>query len=159
MGKRPNIKLEVNGAYDKIVDAKALQKEQFIALVKSKFAKLKKDTNSSKSDRYGTILKNLYSKEFTITKYNKLKASFMVMPKKPVLNVTALNNKMQDTLINNIKISKQKLEALANNRAKTIKDMLVTKYKINPKRIKVLKPISQKAKRGRWIGSKISISM
>ncbi len=178
MGKRPNIKLEVNGGYDEIVDTKALQKEQFITLVKSKFAKIKKDTNSSKSDRYGTILKNLYSKEFTLTKYNKLKASFMVVPKvddnktkvkkelkkpkqikKPVLNVTAFNDKMQNTLINNIKISKEKLEALANNRAKAIIDTLVTKYKINPKRVKVLKPISQEAKRGKWIGSKISISM
>jgi len=169
MGKRPNIKLEINGGYDEIVDTKALQKEQFIALVKSKFAKMKKDTNSSKSDRYGTILKNLYSKEFTLTKYNKLKASFMVIPKvddnktkqakKPILNITAFNDKMQNTLISNIKISKQKLEKLAKDRAKAIKNTLATKYKIDPKRVKILKPIPQKAKRGKWIGSKIGISM
>jgi len=178
MGKRPNIKLEINGGFDEVTDTSALQKEEFATLIKSKFAKLKKDINASKTDKYGTILKDLYSKEFTVAKYNKLKTKFMIVPKvddnktkatkkvkksqkikKAVLDVTTFNSKMQKELTNNIKISKEKLIKLANNRAKSIKNELITRYKIDARRLKILKAVSQKAKQDRWVPSKMSISI
>jgi len=178
MGKRPNIKIEINGGFDKGADTKALQKKEFITLIKSKFAKLKKDVNSSKGDKYGTILKDLYSKEYSNIKYKKLKIKFMVIQKvddngtkatrgvkkskkakNATLDVGAFNDRMQKDLINNIKISKEKLIKLANDRAKSIKNELTTRYKIDAKRIKLLKPLSTKAKRDKWVQSKISISI
>ncbi len=79
--------------------------------------------------------------------------------KKPTLDIVAFNNKMQKNLTAKIKITKEKLVNLANKRANAVKEKLVKKYKINQSRIKILTPIPQKAKRNKWIGTKIDIAI
>ncbi|MDX1808447.1 MAG: DUF748 domain-containing protein [Sulfurospirillaceae bacterium] len=170
--KRPNIKLKLSGGYDEVFDVQELQKKQFDIVLQNEMKIVKKDQNATKEDLFGLALKNLYTKDFGIKRYNDLKNNFMIVPKKddnttkkskkeekPKLNVLAFNTSMQDKLRKNIKISKYQLIILANKRANQIKDILVKKYKINKSRVMVLVPILEKAKRDMWIGTKVDIAI
>jgi len=164
--KRPSIKIKLTAGYDKVFDVKELQKQDFIAIIKSRLAKLKKN---KKDDNYGIVLKELYSKKFTTLKYEKLKKSFMLkqkndanktkIKKKVKLDVLAFNEKMQNELIDTITVDNERLINLADNRAKNIKDTLIKTYKIDITRISILPPKLKKAKRDRWIETDIEISI
>ncbi len=163
LDKRPSIKIKISGGYDKIYDTKELQKLKFIATIKSKLSKAKKKKSKAKVDAYGIVLKKLYTKQFSLEQYNKLKKVYTTITKnkkkveKSTLNRTEFNKKMQNELIQNIKVEEKELISLANHRAKNIQDTLVKKYKIDATRIKITKPIQQKAKRDRWIETKLEI--
>lgn len=168
--KRPAIKLSITPGYDSMFDVAQLQNQEFDVTIKTELPKTKVDANSTKEDIYGIALKNLYTKEFTQAKYMQLKNTFTTVVKnndknatkakpKPTLDVIGLNKKMQNELTLNIKISKEKLENLANKRADSLKSELVKTYKIDAKRIKVLAPKTKEAKQDRWIETDIDISI
>ncbi len=171
LGKRPNIKLEIIGGYDEIFDLKELQKQAFEEIINKELKKIKKVGKKTEIDSYGKALKLLYTKKFTTSRYEKLKKSFMVVPKvddnktkkskkeKPQLDSTAFNSKMQKELTDIIKIPKTQLITLANTRANNIKDALVQKYKIDIKRLKILPPKITKAKSDRWVSCELKISI
>ena len=58
-----------------------------------------------------------------------------------------------------IKVSKEELIQLANQRANSIKDVLVTEYKIDEKRVTITTPKITKPKRERWIQSELEIAI
>ena len=172
MGKRPNIKLEIMGGYNKTIDAKALQNQKIEKLINLKLVKLKKETNATKVDNYGKVLKNLYIEKFSAPKYTKLKQKFTILQKvddnknkkqkvktKIVLDITAFNTKMQKELAQAIKIPKSELISLANKRANAIKNMLTKRYKIDKARLKILTPKAKNAKRDRWIECALKIGI
>ncbi|MCF6172183.1 MAG: DUF748 domain-containing protein [Campylobacteraceae bacterium] len=173
MGKRPNIKLEIVGGWDRVFDTQELQKQAFEKIINNELEKIKKDGNKTAIDNYGKALKILYAKKFTNSKYEKLKKSFMIIPKtddnttkkakkaktKAKLDITYFNYKMREKLTKTIKISDTELVSLANKRAHNIKNALVQKYKIDEKRLKILPPKSTKAKRDRWIMCELKISI
>ena len=172
MGKRPNIKLEIIGEYSKIIDTKELQNHKIEKIIKDKLTKLKKDTNATEVDNYGKVLKSLYIKKFSVSKYTKLKQKFTILQKvddnkskkkkvktKIVLDVTAFNTKMQKELAQVITIPKSELISLANKRANAIKNMLIKRYKIDKTRLKILTPKAKNAKRDRWIECALKISI
>ncbi len=168
MTKRPNIKLEIIGGYNKTIDTQELQKQKFGQIIKIELGKLKKDTNATQTDNYGKILKAMYIKKFSNAKYKKTKQEFTKIQKtdgnknkreKPTLDITALNTQMKNELTKAIKIPKSKLISLANKRANAIKKDLVQKYKLDAKRVKILPPVETKAKRDRWIACELKISI
>ena len=173
MTKRPKIKLEIIGSYDKIFDTKELQKHAFEIVINKVLEKSKKDSNKTAIDNYGKALKLLYTKKFTVSKYEKLKQTFIIKPKvddnktkkskkvklEAKLDLVAFNAKMQEELTDTIKIPNIKLVTLANERAKNIKDILVQKYKIDGKRLKILHSKESKAKSDRWVQCELKISI
>jgi len=169
LSKRPSIKLTIAGGYDEIVDLYELQKQQFAIVINKELAKPKKDSKSAQNDVYGSALKEIYARDFSILKYNELKKSFLIVEKNddnktkkksaPKLDLIAFNNQMQKNITTNIKITKVSLENLANKRADSIKKELTTKYKIDGKRINILPSKLQKAKRDRWVESTLEIAI
>ncbi len=182
MGKRPNIKLEISGGWSKVFDTQELQKQKFGKIIKTTLAKIKKDTNSTEIDNYGKALKSLYTKNFTLAKYKKLKQKYTIIQKsdnnttkkskdskkteikkakksKITVDLVGLNTQMQKELTNTIKIPETTLKALADKRANRVKDTLATRYKIDAKRLKILPPKARKAKRDRWIETRLKISI
>ena len=162
MGKRPNIKLEITGAYNKTADKSVLQKQDFAKVVEKELKKLKKRKGV---DAYGVVLKRLYTKEFSAKNYNELRKSFVIKDKKGekkeknLIDLTAFNAKMQNDLASKIKIPKKRLLDLANKRAETIKETLISKYKISKDRVKVIAPKEVQTKRDRWIACELKISI
>ncbi len=167
LSKRPSIKLSIAGGYDEIFDKYELQKQKFKIIINKKLRKKKK---GAQNDIYGSALKDIYVKNFSTEQYDKLKSSFIVKEddnktkkvtkkSKEKIDIIAFNNKMQKEITLNIKIEKQELEKLANQRANSIKTELVKKYKIDTKRLNILAPKSVKAKRDRWIESELEITI
>ncbi len=172
LSKRPNIKLELAGGYDIDFDTHELQKQKFKTIINAELYNMKLDTNSSKNDVYGTALKNLYVKDFSNTKYEELKKSFIVVEKEDnnsskkskvkkevKIDIVSFNNKMQEVITQNIKIPEEKLKNLAKKRAESLKNTLEKTYKIDTSRIKILPVKTQKAKRDRWIETTIDIAI
>ena len=172
MNKRPNIRIALSGGYDEVVDVKALQKEAFNRILKESIAKLKKDPKHSKEDLFAHTLAQLFVKDFGEKKYQELKTSLMVTPKvddnttktpkkdrKPKLDILKFNTAIQAALIAQIKIERAQLIALANQRAKNIKQTLVTKYKFKPARIIIKPAILEPAKQNMWVSTKVDISI
>jgi len=112
--------------------------------VKKELAKVKTNKKDKKTDNYGLVLKDLYTK-------NK--------KQKPKLDVLAFNEKMQNELISSIKIEDKRLITLADNRAKRVSEELNKTYKIDASRVSILPSISKTAKRDRWIVADIEISI
>lgn len=167
--KRPQLKIDVIGGFDNIYDVKQLQDNKFIEIIKKEL-ELKEKAKTDKTNVYGVILKELYTKQFSQEKYLELEKSFTKVPmnddnktvsKKDIVEVDtiAFNDKMKDNLTKNFKISDEDLNLLASKRAKAIKDELIQKYKIDANRVNILEPKIQKAKRDRWIESKLEIAI
>ena len=172
LSKRPGIKLSIAGGYDEKIDTYELQKQKFKTLVNKELAK---DINSTKKDVYGTALKSLYLKEFTLAKYDTLRKDFVIVQKEndnktkktkevkkdkePQIDIVAFNNALQKEITTNIKIDQKELEKLANKRADSVKKELVTKYKVAQERINILPPKIKEAKRDRWIESELEIAI
>jgi len=167
LAKRPAIKLHISGGYDEIFDKYELQKQKFKSLINKE---LKKDKKDGDTDIYGSALKNIYVKDFSLKQYDLLKKSFTIKEddnktkkttSKPIVKVDTIsfNNKMQKEITTNIKIQIQALENLANQRANSIKTELVKKYKIDAKRLDILPPKPKEAKRDRWIESELDIAI
>ena len=167
LAKRPAIKLSISGGYDEVFDKYELQKQKFKTLINKELSESKKDTDS---DVYGSALKNIYVKDFSLEQYDVLKDSFTAKEddnktkqttakKVPEVDTISFNNKMQKEITTNIKIEKPEFEKLANQRANSIKTELVEKYKIDTKRLDILPPKPKEAKRDRWIESELDIAI
>jgi outer membrane protein OmpA-like peptidoglycan-associated protein len=166
LAKRPAIKLNISGGYDEVFDKYELQKQKFKTIINKELRESKKDDD----DAYGSALKNIYVKDFSIEQYDELKKSFTAKEDdnktksataKPIgeIDTISFNNKMQKDITTNIKIKKQEFEKLANQRANSIKTELVEKYEIDTKRLSILPPKPQEAKRDRWIESELDIAI
>jgi hypothetical protein len=167
LSKRPAIKLSITGGYDEVFDKYELQKQKFKTIINKKLREKKKD---AQNDIYGSALKDIYVKNFSIKQYDKLKSDFIIKEddnktkktvKKPKekIDVISFNNKMQKEITTNIKVDNKELEKLANQRANSIKIELIKKYKIDKKRLNILVPKTVKAKRDRWIESELEITI
>lgn len=157
LGKRPGIKLAIEGTYDKILDAKALQDKKFQAILNTYNKKLRGKIKDKKVDTYSLSLRDLYLQTFPKDDFEKLQESF-IDKKSDKLDITALNAKIFELLSQRIKVSQKELEALAKNRANAIKNQLFEKYKIAKERI-ILKDVSsKKAKRDEWAQTKLDIT-
>lgn len=152
LSKRPALKLNIAGGYDDNFDVYELQKQRFKSIINKELSKPSKE----KEDVYGYALKNIYVKNFSLEKYEKSKESFTVKGK---IDTVLFNKKVQKDITTNIKIEKEALKNLANARAKSIKIALSKSYNIDEKRLNILPPKPTKAKRGRWVESKLSISI
>ena len=79
--------------------------------------------------------------------------------KKIELDIVALNTILQNELIKEVKVNKEELISLANQRANSIKTTLVDEYKIDETRITITTPKIVKSKRERWIISELEIAI
>jgi hypothetical protein len=157
LGKRPGIKLSIEGTYDKTLDAKALREQKFQTILNAYNDKLKEKIKDKKADTYSLSLKDLYLQSFTKDDFAKLEKSF-VDKKSEKIDITALNAKIFELLSEKIKVTQKELEALAKNRANAIKNELSEKYKIAQERV-ILKDVSaKKAKRDEWVQTKLDIT-
>jgi len=164
LSKRPGIKLSISGGYDTVYDKYELQKQDFKTIINKELQNSKK----AEKDIYGSALKRIYVKDFSIKQYDELKKSFTTVEKtddnktkKPTskIDTVSFNNKMQKDITTNIKIEQKDFENLANQRANSIKTELVKKYKIETERLNILPPKPKKAKRDRWIESELEIAI
>ncbi len=167
--KRPKLKIDVTGGYDDIYDLKQLQNDEFVKIVQ-KALKTKKVAKEDEANVYGVILQELYIKQFSQEQYSELKKSFeiikmsddnktVIKKDNPQIDVIALNDKMKNELMKNIKISTSTLKKLASQRANSIKNELVKKYKVSSDRINVKEVQPIKAKRDRWIEAVLNINI
>ena len=162
LSKRPGIKLNISGGYDKVFDKYELQKQKF----KTQINKELRSSKKTDEDIYGTALKSIYVREFSNKKYDDLKKEFVIKEddnktkKSDVkFDIVAFNNSLQKEITIDIKIEQKEFENLANQRANSIKTEFVTKYKIDAKRLEVLPPKPKEAKRDRWIESELDIAI
>lgn len=157
LGRRPGIKLAIEGVYDETLDILALQEQKFQTILATYNDKLKTKIKDKKADTYSMSLKDLYLQSFSKNDFEKLQESF-IDKKSDKLDITALNADIFKLLAQKIKIEKSELQALAHNRANTIANELENKYKIAKERI-VFKDISNtKAKRDEWVEVKLDIT-
>ena len=75
------------------------------------------------------------------------------------LDIVAFNTSLQNELLKEIEVSQEELISLAKKRASNIKNALAQKYKIDEKRVTIKAPEATKAKRDRWIESKLEIAI
>lgn len=155
MGKRPNIKLAIQGSYDEVLDSKALQKEKFSEILQKTEEEI--TGKDEEKDTYFLALKKLYLEEFSQEEYEKLRDSF-IDEKSEKLNVSSFNEKVKELLTQRIEIKKESLLELAHNRANTVKEALHVRHKIEPKRLEIKEPIQNEAKRDRWVEVKLDIT-
>ena len=135
---KPSVKLEIQGFYDKIKDYEALKMKKFYDMLKAE--KLKKMLASGSNTK---ILKNVDLSQQDVKQlinavYAKSKFPKPMDDKGKEKKINFKEKKK--LLITNIHINKDDLRFLAMKRAEDIKAYLVSKGKINQKRIFLLEP-------------------
>lgn len=159
LSKRPGINLKIKGSYDEVFDLKAFQELAFREKVKEELKTIKTNKDAKKRDIYIMGLKSLYLKQFGEKKYTQLQESIENQAKeaKKDFDIVAFNRLLQTEMTQSIKIEKDVLIGLANERANNIKNILANEYKIDIKRIQIEEPQTKEAKRERWIESDLEI--
>lgn len=155
LGKRPGIKLSIQGSYDDTLDTKILQQEKFKTIVTQEQKSIQ--VKDKKADVYSLALKSLYLKTNTIKSFEALSKTFIDKKTKKV-DIVELNKKIANDLTLQVNIPKEELIALANKRAEVIKTSLHVKYKIAKNRIVIKKSVDTKAKRDQWVQVKLDIT-
>lgn len=156
LGKRPGIKLAIKGTFDEILDTKVLQNQAFKVLVEETHKAIKAKTKDEKADTYAMALKELYLKSNEVKKYEELQKTFMDA-KSEKLALVGFNKAIEEELTLKIEIPKEALIKLGDTRAQNVKNELVSKYKIDEKRIELLPSENSPAARDEWIEVKLDI--
>lgn len=156
LGKRPGIKLAIKGSFDEILDTKVLQNQAFKVLVEETHKAIKAKIKDEKVDTYAMTLKELYLKSNEVKKYEELQKTFMDA-KSEKLDLVGFNKAIEEELRQKIEIPKESLMKLGDTRAQNVKNELVSKYKIDEKRIELLPSENSAAARDEWIEVKLDI--
>ena len=157
---RPQIKLNIFGAYDQKADKLALQKIKLEEILDAKMNQ-KSAKKIKNIDTYGLILKEMYIEKFGGDEFEKIKKFFLEEAKQngKKVDIINLNKTLQNKLSKEIKVTKGELKKLAKNRAKAVKETLINRYSIESKRVVVKGIKAKSAKRDRLIQCDLEISL
>ena len=136
MIKRPKISLIVEGKYDDILDAQALQKEKLITLILKKSGI--KSSNENKNVMNVDVLEEIYEESKGSDKLDALEEGIHKEYKENLFKRKYLSKLIEESLKLQ-SVTKLELEKIATLRAEVIQEYLVKEKSINIQRVNVLK--------------------
>ncbi len=135
---KPSVKLEIQGFYDKVKDYEALRMKKFYDMLKAEKLKKMLASGSNTKNLKNVDLSQQDVKQLINAVYAKAKFPKPMDDKGKEKKINFKEKKK--LLITNIHINKDDLRFLAMKRSEDIKAYLVSKGKINQKRIFLLEP-------------------
>ena len=163
---RPEIKLEIHGAYDRVSDKQALQKARFDSLYVSRW---RADSNVEPTEKlyHSEILERLYREIFSESELAELQITWKIRRQEGRTENDSLviiqpdrqgyQNALQSRLIAAQPVSEIELNQLAQNRARTIRDQLIEMYGIPMPRIEIREQDVLDGPDGKWVDCRMEI--
>ena len=165
--ERPQLKLQVRGAYDKNIDPAAIRKREFESLVMSRLlASANGDSAAAtaivadpSSGRMQTTLESLMTEAFGTAAVTELKAERTTVPATggPArLDLATYFQAMREKLTAAQPVNDAELTRLSSTRAEAIRGYMVEMAKIPAERIEIIEPDVSDEK-GEWVRCKLSL--
>ena len=163
--QRPQLAIEISGAYDPTIDTPALQlialRETFIKKAGTSMSLENKETMLA-ADIRGT-LEGLFKEHFPETPLKTLKAAHKVPPAdnpegKPQLNELAYAADLRDRLLAAQSVGEQELKQLAEARTEAIKTAFLNNDNIDQARITLTEPTKVTSEDGKWVTLELAVA-
>ncbi|HKW14704.1 MAG TPA: DUF748 domain-containing protein [Candidatus Krumholzibacteria bacterium] len=165
--ERPQLKLQISGAYDKNIDTAALRKNAFESQVMSRLlasaagdsAVAKASVADPSSGRMQAVLEAMMTESFGAQSVIALKAERTTVPAtggEARLDLATYFQAMRDKLTAAQKVSDADLEKLSATRATAIQGYMVEMAKIPAERIEIIEPDVNDDK-GDWVRCKLAL--
>jgi hypothetical protein len=165
--ERPQLKLQISGAYDKNIDTAALRQHAFESQVMSRLlasangdsAVAKASVTDPSSGRMQAVLEAMMTESFGTQSVIDLKAERTTVPAsggEARLDLATYFQAMRDKLTAAEKVSDSDLEKLSTTRAKSIQGYMVEMAKIPAERIEIIEPEVNDDK-GEWVRCKLAL--
>jgi len=147
--KRTALKLHVTPSYNEALDTKILKENNVTAQIEQMLPQ-----KTHEKDTYDQAIKKLFIQKYSSDDYTNRIKNYQ----ENKLDMEAIHTQLIDAIAQNVVISPEALNLLAQRRADAIIQDLISKYHIAPERLikDELKPSD--AIRGEWVGCTMSIS-
>lgn len=166
LAQRPELRIEIQGPYDPVLDTPKLQyfrlRDQVISQLGESASDQDDEIAMLDADIRAT-LEDLFSQRFPGMPLEDLKTSHTVPPAddpegKPVFDALAYSADLRDRLLAAETISQQDLEDLANQRADAIRDAFLAGGEFDEKRIVIGAPLATPSEDGEWVVTELAVA-
>jgi hypothetical protein len=165
--ERPQLKLQVRGAYDKTTDVTALRTKQFEAILMDRLlASANGDSAAARaivsdptSGRMQTVLETLTAESFGAASVTGMKAEHTKVPAgggAARLDLATYFQAMRERLIGAQQVNDAQLVELSTQRSGAIRGYLIEMAKIPPERIEVVEAEVSEGE-GDWVRCRLSL--
>lgn len=166
LAKRPELRVEVNGVFDPVIDTAALQ---YLQLRETAWQRLGRDPSEESNDsemldeEIRKLLEVLYSERFPASPLDELKTMHSAPPAddpegKPVLDELAYAGELRDRLVASETVGPTELKALANRRAQAVYDAFLAEGDLDPARIQLGEPTEAESEDGEWVLMELGVA-
>jgi uncharacterized protein involved in outer membrane biogenesis len=162
--QRPELAIEVSGAFDPAIDVPALQYQRLRAVVVERVGEDYAGDEDFRmlNEEIQSVIEALFVERFPETPLEPLKSTHTAPPAddlegKPVLDQLAYTTELRDRLLASETVGPPELEALANARAAAIRDAFLATGEIEESRVVLAAPTATESDDGEWVVMELGV--